>query len=95
MYVSTLIGASFGSISASALRRVSWYADGPRSLASQSLRIRRSRFKSSVPAEQKALQPLSIQKDTVWNPLTFQAEEIDKSMNLSNDTLMNQRIRLR
>jgi len=46
-----------------------------------------------IPAKKEALQALSISKNVAWNALTFRFEEIDKSINSTRDTPMNQRIR--
>jgi len=46
-----------------------------------------------IPAKKEALQALSISKNFAWNTLTFRFEEIDKSINRTRDTPMNQRIR--
>ena len=43
--------------------------------------------------KKEALQAFSISKNVAWNALTFRFEEIEKSINSSRDTAMNQRIR--
>ena len=43
--------------------------------------------------KEQALQALSISKNVAWNEFTFRFEEIDKSINSTRDTPMNQRIR--
>jgi len=45
-------------------------------------------------AKKEALQALSISKNVAWDALTFHFEEIEKSINCTRDTPMNQRIRL-
>jgi hypothetical protein len=42
--------------------------------------------------ENKTLQSLGIAKHIAWNPLTFQAEEIEKSMERANDVFVKQSI---
>jgi hypothetical protein len=46
-----------------------------------------------IAAKNEALQALSISKNVAWNEFTFRFEEIDKSINSTRDTPMNQRIR--
>ena len=46
-----------------------------------------------IPAKKEALQALSVSKNVAWNALTFRFEEIDKSINSTRDTPINQRIR--
>ena len=46
-----------------------------------------------IAAKKEALQALSISKNIAWNALTFRFWEIDKSINSTRDTPMNQRIR--
>jgi hypothetical protein len=46
-----------------------------------------------ISAKKEALQALSISKNVTWNALTFHFEEIEKSINSTRDTPMNQRIR--
>ena len=46
-----------------------------------------------VSAKKEALQALSISKNVTWNALAFHFEEIEKSINSTRDTPMNQRIR--
>src|SRR3984893_9902172 len=47
----------------------------------------------SYPLKKEALQALGISKNVAWNALTFHFEEIEKSINSTRDTPMNQRIR--
>jgi len=46
-----------------------------------------------VSAKKEALQALSISKNVTWNALAFHFEEIEKAINSTRDTPMNQRIR--
>lgn len=46
-----------------------------------------------ISGKQEALQAFSISKNVAWNALTFRFEEIEKSINSTRDTAMNQRIR--
>ena len=46
-----------------------------------------------ISAKKEALQALSISKNIAWDALTFHFEEIEKSINCTRDTPMNQRIR--
>jgi hypothetical protein len=46
-----------------------------------------------ISAKEEALQALSISKNIAWNALTFQFEEIEKSINSTRDIPRNQRIR--
>jgi hypothetical protein len=46
-----------------------------------------------IPAEKEALQALSVSKNGAWDALTFHFEEIEKSINCTRDTPVNQRIR--
>jgi hypothetical protein len=46
-----------------------------------------------ISAKKETLQALSISKNVAWNALTFHFEEIEKSINSTRDTPMNQRIR--
>jgi hypothetical protein len=48
----------------------------------------------SYPLKKEALQALGISKNVAWNALTFHFEEIEKSINSTRDTPMNQRISL-
>ena len=43
--------------------------------------------------KKEAFQTFSISKNVAWNALTFRFEEIEKSINSTRDTPMNQRIR--
>jgi hypothetical protein len=46
-----------------------------------------------ISGKKEALQAFSISKDVARNALTFRFEEIEKSINSTRDTPMNQRIR--
>jgi len=46
-----------------------------------------------ISAKKEALQALSISKNVPWDALTFPIEEIEKFINCTRDTPMNQRIR--
>ena len=46
-----------------------------------------------ISAKKETLQALSISKNVAWNALTFHFEEIEKSINCTRDTSVNQRIR--
>ena len=46
-----------------------------------------------ISGKKEALQAFSISKNVAWNALTFRFEEIEKSINSTRDTPMNQRIR--
>ena len=51
------------------------------------------RIAGHIPGKKEALQAFSISKNVAWNALTFRFEEIEKSINSTRDTPMNQRIR--
>ena len=46
-----------------------------------------------ISGKKEALQAFSISKNVAWNSLTFRFEEIEKSINSTRDTPMNQRIK--
>ena len=46
-----------------------------------------------ISGKQEVLQAFSISKNVAWNAVTFRFEEIEKSINSTRDTPMNQRIR--
>jgi len=46
-----------------------------------------------ISGKKEALQASSILKNVAWSALTFRFEEIEKSINSTRDTPMNQRIR--
>jgi hypothetical protein len=49
----------------------------------------------SYPLNKEALQALSISKNVAWDALAFRFEEIEKSINYTGDTPVNQRLRPR
>jgi hypothetical protein len=46
-----------------------------------------------ISAKKEALQALRISKNVAWDALTFHFEEVEKSINCTRDTPVNQRIR--